>query len=129
MSKTATTIGAMIVVLVGLGPLPARAADSRHPAELVGKWRVEMVDQGGKLRPLPRGMEMVLHFLDSGEFRVVGSRGDQSKRETGTWSVKGGTLITNIAKKSERIDYRVKGRSLTLMKKATRSRMVLQRLD
>ena len=125
--KTITTALCAAALLCLLAP----AADAA-PA-FIGKWKAQSMEAEGKTRPIPKGLSVQIEFKKGGAFMATmtiahGKGKPQTKVEKGAWKAKGKTLTT-IAKKTETMTYKVKGKKLILEKQDKfNSKMFLTRV-
>jgi Lipocalin-like domain len=124
--RTCTT-ALCAAALLTLLATPAAAA----PA-FIGKWKAQSMEAKGKTQPIPKGLSVQIEFKKGGEFiatmTVEGKDKPKTKVEKGAWKAKGKTLTT-IAKKTETMNYKVKGKKLILEKQDKfNSKMYLTRV-
>ena len=112
-------LGTVLVATVVLAENAAQGAPG-----LIGKWLATTKTIKGKTYPPPKGIRVTVEFLKGGRFigvaEVTSPAGKIRKMvEEGRWKVDGDTLTTASRKTREkrgRMTYRVKGRTLFLIK-------------
>ncbi|MCB9554692.1 MAG: lipocalin family protein [Deltaproteobacteria bacterium] len=86
--------------------------------KLIGVWQADRLEHQGQARKVPPGMKMTATFKKKGGFVAEMTRGDQTKREQGSWTARGKTLTTVIKGKTEVVTFEPSGKELKLIKPA-----------
>lgn len=122
-----------LAVMASLAPAAAHAA----PA-FVGVWRARARVIQGKTSPIPTGVTITVVFKPGGAYRssLTQKHGHapHTSVQKGAWKLVGRTLIVTAGKKTEKktdkMSYRVKGRTLTLTQQDRyRTKMILRRVN
>ena len=131
-ARFVAALSVALAVMASLAPAAAQAA----PA-FVGVWRARSRVIQGKTSPIPKGATIIVVFKPGGAYRssLTQKHGHEphTSVQEGVWKLAGRTLIVTAGKKADRktdkMSYRVKGRTLTLTQQDRyRSKMILRRV-
>jgi hypothetical protein len=108
------------------------SADASAAPSLIGEWHARSRVYHGKKIPLARGAKIVVVFKRGGAFitrtTLVHHGKHKTRTEKGTWKVKGRHLtLTTTYRAPDTMIYEVRGKVLTLTKKAQGQRLILRR--
>ena len=114
-SRLLLGLGALLAATLILGPsVPAQAAPGD---KLVGKWKAQAMEMGGKRHPVKAPQKIVFEFQKGGKFVVESSDGSNTSRVQGTWKATASKVTMTIRGKTETAKYVVSRKKLRLHKK------------